>query len=277
MGEKQDKKAYKFGKFEISKNTFESIVWGIILILLVVAYSLSPRVYSVTTGLYNQSTIENQKNVEMAMGIENTEERFRLYFQWYNVIHELGHGLLYYNNGVRPDIADEEQLVNDFAVAYWKYYGEEEKINELYDIVSYAVENVGDNYEKGVNYLEIGKENSNGRKFKNSFLNFNDYGWFQFSSVKHSIEANKSLEEVLKEMGFTNFELKDKKRLVYDEINEEVSTKIINDAVDNMRSWGLEFPGATHQFDKDPNNNYSRSMVKFLGIIEIVDYIFLFS
>ena len=133
------------------------------------------------------------------------------------------------------------------------------KINELYDIVSYAVENVGDNYEKGVNYLEVGKENSNGRRFK------------------HSIEANKSLEEVLKEMGFTNFELKDKKRLVYNEINEEVSTKIINDAVDNMRSWGLEFPGAVHYFNRDPNNNYSRSMVKFLGIIEIVDYIFLFS
>ena len=145
---KSDKKTnIKLGKFEITKGALIEII---VFCILVIIYILSPRCYSVTTGLYNQSTAENQKNVENAMGMENTEERFKIYFQWYNVIHELGHGLLYYNNGVDIDVADEEQLVNDFAVAYWKYYGEEDKVKELEDIVNYAVLHVGTNYENGI-------------------------------------------------------------------------------------------------------------------------------
>lgn len=259
----------KIGKIEITKGALIEIV---IFLILIIAYILSPKCYSVTTGLYNQSTKENQKNVETAMGKENTEERFEIYFQWYNVIHELGHGLLYYNDGVDIDVVDEEQLVNDFAVAYWKYYGEEEKLKELEDIVNYAVENVGTNYKDGVDYIKLGKENSNGKSFSNSFFNFNDYGWFQFSSVKKSFETNKDLNQVLKEMGFKDFKLTKKELLIYEDINTEVSTQIINDAVNNFNKWGLKFPKATHHFEKDPNNNYSRSMVKYLGLFEIPDF-----
>lgn len=264
----------KIGKIEITKGALIEVVVFCVLVLI---YIVSPRCYSVTTGLYNQSTEEDQKNVETAMGLENTEERFEIYFQWYNVIHELAHGLLYYNDGVDIDVADEEQLVNDFAVAYWKYYGEEEKVAELEDIVNYAVEHIGTNYENGVDYLELGKENSNGKSFYNSFFNFNDYGWFQFSSVKKSFETNKSLEDVLKEMGINDFKLDESKTLVYGDINKEVSTQIINDAVNNFNSWGLEFPKATHHFDKNPNNNYSRSMVKYLGLFELPDFVYIFS
>ena len=272
--DKKENTKVKLGKFEITKGALIEII---IFCILIVIYIISPRCYSVTTGLYNQSTPENQKNVENAMGTENTEERFKIYFQWYNVIHELGHGLLYYNNGNDLDIVDEEQLVNDFAVAYWKYYGEEEKISELEDIVNYAVKNIGTNYENEVDYLKLGKENSNGKRFNNSFFNFNDYGWFQFSSVKHSFETNKNLQEVLEEMGFSDFDLTQRKKLIYKEINNDVSTQIINDAVDNFNEWGLKFPKATHHFDKNPNNNYSRSMVKYLGLFEIPDFVYIFT
>ena len=268
---KKDVKTIKIGKIAIKRGTLiEYIIIGILIII----YSFSPRVYSVTTALYNQGTEKDQENVITAMGSENTEERFRLYFQWYNVIHELGHGLMYYNNGVNINVADEEQLVNDFAVAYWKYYGEEEKVKELENIVNYAVKNIGTNYENGVDYLALGKENSNGKSFKNSFFNFNDYGWFQFSSVKHSFETNKSLEEVLKEMGFSNFKLGRKRTLRYSKIDEDTSTKIINDAVKNFKSWGFEYPDATHHYDKDPNMNMSASRVKFLNLIEIPDIVY---
>ena len=52
--------------------------WGGVL------WKVSPKYYSITTGLYNQSTEEDQKNVATAMGLDNTEERFKLYFQYYN-------------------------------------------------------------------------------------------------------------------------------------------------------------------------------------------------
>lgn len=261
----------KIGRFEMKWKSFDLLLAGI----LVLIYIFSPRVYSVTTGLYNQSTEDDQKNVVTAMGITNTEERFKLYFQWYNVVHELGHGLLYYNNGVSVPIVDEEQLVNDFAVAYWKYYGEPEKIEELYDIVNYAVEHVGTNYQNGVDYLKLGRDNSSKKTFNNSFFTFNSYGWFQFSSVKHSLESNKSLEDVLKEMGFKDFKLSGKETLVYDKIDEEISTKVINDAIANFKSWGLNFKNATHHFSKDPNMNLSSSKVKYLGLFEIPDLVYI--
>lgn len=270
--EKAKAKKYKIGKYEVSEN----VISILFIILVIIIYCFSPRYYSVTTGLYNQGTEEDQKNVETALGTENTEERFKLYFQYYNVIHELGHGLIHYNNGVKLHIVDEEQLVNDFAYAYWKYYGEEEKVKELEDIVNYAVENVGDNYKNGVDYIKLGKENSTESRFKNSFFNFNDYGWFQFSSVKHSAETNKSLEEVLKEMGFDDFKLNEKKVLTYDTIDEKTSTKIIDDAVNNINSWGLKYPKALHHFNKDPNMNYSGPVVKILGLFEFPDLMQLF-
>lgn len=246
------------------------IVIGIFATVILGAI-FSPRYYKITTGLYNMGTKEDQKNVETAMGTENTEERFEIYFEWYNVVHELGHGLLKYNDGVKLHVVDEEQLVNDFAVAYWNYYGEESKVNELRDIANYAVEHVGTNYINNVDYIKLGKENSTGISFDPSFFNFNDYGWFQFSSVKHSFEENKDLETVLKEMGFKDFKLNDKKVLVYEDINEETSTKIINDAVNNIKEWGFEFPEVIHKYSNDPNNNTSQPIIKFLGIIELPD------
>ena len=70
---KKQPKIIKIGKMEITKG---ALVELIILLVLLIGYIFSPTVYSVTTGLYNQSTKEDQKNVENAMGSENTEERF---------------------------------------------------------------------------------------------------------------------------------------------------------------------------------------------------------
>lgn len=271
---KKEEKKIKIGKLQIKMGDF--IVYALLL-FFIVGFFISPRYYSINTGLYNKGTENDKKMVETAMGKENTEERFRIYFQWYNVVHELGHGLMIYNDSVDIEIADEEQLVNDFAVAYWKKYGEEDKLDVLEDIVNYAVVNVGDNYKNGVDYLELGRKNSNGKSFNNSFFNFEDYGWFQFSSVKHSLEEDKDLETVLKEMGIKNFKLNEEKKLEYPEINEEVSTKIINDAVDNFREWGLKYKNPVQHFKKDPNLNSSRPVVKIFGLFEYPDLIAVFS
>ena len=247
-------------KLKIEFKLYESkkdIVVSVIMIVLILGLFLSPDFYSVTTAKWTDWNETDTANVTSAMGEENTEERFRLYFQYYNVLHELGHGLLKYNKGVKIHVVDEEQLVNDFAVAYWNYYGEPEKMAELYDIVTYAVENVGDNYENGVDYIELAKKHSTYNRIKNEFFNFNDYGWFQFSSVKHSIEQNKPLEDVLKEMGFKDFKLTEKQLLEHRVINEKESTAIINEAVKNFNDWGLYFPETHQSFNSDPNMNYS--------------------
>lgn len=241
-----------------------------ILLAAALAVLLSPNIYLVNTAKWTDWNKKNRSMVEAAMGTEHTEERFRLYFQYYNVIHELGHGLIIYNKGVNIPIAEEEQLVNDFAVAYWRYFGEPERIDALHDIVTYAVSNIGDNEKNGVDYMENAKEHSDHSDFDSDFFNFEDYGWFQFSCVKHSIEHEKPLEDVLHEMGFKDFTLPEKKLLEHKVIDENESTAIINEAVRNFNDWGLKFPEAHQSFRKDPNMNSSRPFKNILGIVKLL-------
>ena len=268
VNKKKKKESNKKIQIKLFDKKSDFIIWGII-IFIALAVILSPKMYWVTTAKWTNWNEENTKNVVTAMGEENTEERFRLYFQYYNVIHELGHGLMIYNKGVNIPIAEEEQLVNDFAVAYWRYYGDPQKTDELYDIVTYAVEHVGDNYKNGVDYMENAKKHSDNNDFDDDFFNFNDYGWFQFSSVKHSLEQNKSLDEVLREMGFKDYKLTDKELLIHNNINEVESTKIINEAVKKFNEWGLYFPNAYQSFSSDPNMNASRPIKNILGIFNL--------
>ena len=266
---KNKKEKKKLIEFKLVDKKSDFIVWGII-IFVALAIILSPKMYWVTTAKWTTWNEENTKNVVTAMGENKTEERFRLYFQYYNVLHELGHGLIHYNHGVDIHIVDEEQLVNDFAVAYWTYYGDKEKIDELYDIVTYAVEHIGNNYINGIDYLENAKKHSSKESFDDDFFNFNDYGWFQFSSVKYSIEQNKPLEEVLKEMGFKDFKLTKKEMLIHEKLDEKESTKIINEAIEIFNEWGLYFPKAYQSFSNDPNENASRPFKNILGIFSLL-------
>lgn len=71
-------------------------------------------------------------------------------------------------------------------------------------------------------------------------------------------------------MGLENINLPAPELLEYPIINEEVSTQIVNDAVNNFHKWGLEFPDTYQSFSDDPNANYSRNMKNFLGIYDLI-------
>ena len=259
-------KIIKLGSIQIRTSKSDLIALAI-LIIVVIASFLSPKAFLITTGRYGQGTKEDNKNVITALGKENTEERFEIYFQWYNVLHEIGHGVITYNGERNMSSAEEEQLVNDFAVAYWLHYGEEEKISELIDIANYASKNIKSEAKEGTNYLKYAEDNWK----KPSFNTFNNYGWFQFNAVKHSLDEKKSLEEVLKEMGVEDFKIPERKVLEYPDITEKVSTKIINDAIDNIHEWGLDFPKTYQIFSDNPNTNNSRSLRNTFGIISLID------
>lgn len=262
---KLEPKTIKIGKLELKITKVDLIIIPI-FVILVILYFLSPKLYMVTTARYGKGSETDNNNVKIALGEQNTEERFQLYFQWYNVIHELGHGVLRYNSNIKLTSAEEEQLVNDFAVAYWLYYGEEDKINELSHIVDYAVSHIDNDAEDGITYMEFGEKNWNNP----AFFTFNNYGWFQFSSVKESLSKRKSFDEVLREMEIKNIQVVEPKLLQYPSINEEVSTKIINDAIENFHEWGIDFPEVAHFFSNDPNANHSKPVRNFLGIFNLI-------
>ncbi|WP_181951266.1 hypothetical protein [Paenibacillus aquistagni] len=69
----------------------------------------------ITTGQYVTAPLEQQLMIRHLLG-ENVECHFEIYFHWYNMIHELGHAIFEYNCPNRPHPADEEQLVNHFAI-----------------------------------------------------------------------------------------------------------------------------------------------------------------
>lgn len=116
------------------------------------------KVVEIITGGYGMGTSEQNEVVDTILGEIHARERFEIYFHWYNILHELGHSIMYFNTDNRPHIVNEEQIVNDFAVAYWLYYGEDEKINSLNEIISYALAHLKCPTPTGVTHIEYAHE-----------------------------------------------------------------------------------------------------------------------
>jgi len=91
----------------------------------------------IITGQYSLADDIGQQMIQTLFG-KDARYRYELYFHWYNLNHELGHAIMMFNNPARPHPAEEEQLVNDFAVAYWRQYGETAKLRQLEAIHSIA-------------------------------------------------------------------------------------------------------------------------------------------
>lgn len=248
---------HKKGIFEY--RVIDLIVLGVMLICFVV-YILAPKAYSVTTARYNAGTEKQNEEVLLALGSEHTEEDFGIYFQWYNVVHELGHGLIRFHSTGKFDKAEEEQLVNDFAVAYWMMYGEEDKLERMEEITFHAMNSIKSDAKEGQSYMDFAKE----RWGKRGFFSFKNYGWFQFNSSHTSLQNKKDMDTVLKEMKIEGYSLPENpERLEYGSIDEAVSDRVLEDAVKNINSWGLHFPKVYHRFRNNPNDNYSRPVKDF--------------
>lgn len=95
----------------------------------------------IVTGDYHLASKEQHEMLENLLGAE-AEYKYEIYFHWYNVIHELGHAIMMFNCAERPHPAEEEQMVNNFAYAYWSHYGEPKKIEKLREIVNNTLPNL---------------------------------------------------------------------------------------------------------------------------------------
>ena len=245
------------------KTLIPSIILVSVLIIVPIIYYTAPQVAYVTTGLYGQGSAEQNEMVDSILGKESARERFELYFYKHNVLHEIGHVIVIFNRDNRPETVDEEQLVNDFAVAFWAHYGIDGQNDELADIVSYAIGNFDRPAPANQSHLEYARENWG----KRGFFTFNNYGWFQFSLVEHSLNNRKSLEEVLVEMGVKNVNVQPMKTLTYPS-GEESVPKLIADAAEELRNWGVELPPFFHTFHSDPNRHMvqiKRNMFGYMG------------
>ena len=212
---------------------------------------IEKKVIKIITGRYGKGTSEQNEVVDSILGGIHARERFEIYFHWYNILHELGHGIMCFNTDVPQHPVNNEQIVNDFAVAYWLYYGEYEKINLLKDIISYALTHIKCPVPTGVNHNEYAQMTWGTQ----DFYSFNNYGWFQFSCVKQSLSERKDLAIVLAQMGIKNIQVQPRKTYTYPVINENTTKTIIENAVHTMKKWGVKLPDAYIVFDNDPNRH----------------------
>lgn len=197
-----------------------------------------PKEYrtEIHTGSYCAAPTEQKGMLRRLFG-ENAESKYELYFHWYNLIHELGHCVMMFNSDARPHPAEEEQLVNNFAVAYWRHYGELEKLEALTSLVREILPKFASPDPDCAGYMEYAKRNWE----QESFFTFNSYGWFQFSSVQAALSQPLSLEQALSEMfPFQGPPFK-KKTLVYP-LQEGSAAKIVSDAVAILAGNGVLLP-----------------------------------
>jgi len=132
---------------------------------------------------------------------------------------------------------NSKQLVNNFAYAYWKYYGEQNKINELSSLVDKTIQKFIIPTQNNESYMEYAKD----KWGKEELFTFNNYGWFQFSSVKSAITGSANLEQALNQMCAAKVSPKKAETMKY-EICDQMSEQVITDAVRLMEEWGVLLP-----------------------------------
>jgi len=204
----------------------------------------------IITGRYGKGTPEQNKLVTRILGKSHAAERFEIYFHWYNLIHELGHAIMWFYVEPRPHPVDEEVLVNQFAVAYWKYHGETKKLEALEEILAYALRQYARPTDKHTSAIAYAK----GKWSTEELFNFNNYGWFQRSCVADILKESVSLRAMLEKMGIANIVDQPQKMLRY-ELNTEMPMHVIKDAAAILRDWGVFLPDARITFDNDPNRH----------------------
>ena len=190
----------------------------------------------ILTGQYQKAPPEQKKMIQELFG-EEAEYNYEIYFHWYNVLHELGHAIMMFNASSRPHPAEEEQLVNNFAYAYWNHYGEQKKVNELCSIVYKTLQKFTIPTHNNENYIDYAK-NVWGTE---ELFSFNNYGWFQFSSVQAAIKDAPNLEQALNNMCSAKVSPQDSEILKY-EICDQMAAHVVADAVRLMKKWGVLLP-----------------------------------
>lgn len=207
--------------------------------------------YKILTGKYGNGTDLQNKNYKYFLGEVNTKELFNLYFQWYNVIHKIGH-ILIEDEGLTLSPADEEQLVNDFAIAYWRAVDGQNNIGKIQSIVKDVLERVPSPIPNGEHYLEYFRENW--EKFN---ITIETYMFFQILCVDNALQSNKDINNVLKEMGYINLKKVNFRRRKYD-MTPMVAIDVVEDCKNNIEELGIKLPEIEVEVVNNPDIQYCK-------------------
>ena len=200
--------------------------------------------YVIQSGKYESGTEEQQMGFRQLFG-RDVLCRFDFYFHWYNLIHELGHCFVSQSNMQISDI-QQEMFVNEFAVGYYRYVGEIQRLNELEIMVQGIIDQMPSPIPAGESFLGFYEKIWNTDAIMQTMI----YGYFQFYSVLEALRKQRSFENVAMELGF--------KIHPSDVIpcNAELSSsnagEYLNTALENMKACGMDLPCVRLQLMDDP-------------------------
>ena len=201
--------------------------------------------YVIRSGKYETGTEEQQLGFRQLLG-EDAIYSFDLYFHWYNIIHELGHCFTGQSNIYQNSNIDQEMFVNEFAVGYYTYVGETERLNELKTMVQGNIDRMPSPIPEGETFLGFYKRIWN----TDALMQVMIYGYFQFRSVLEALDKQRSFEDIAAELGFkihTSDILKCNSEL------SSANTEIyLHTALENMKNIGMNIPQVRLELVDDP-------------------------
>lgn len=207
----------------------------------------------IVSGQYAEASAQQQDMIGRLFG-KNAEYKYEIYFHWYNLMQELGHAVMMFHALSRPHPAEEEQLVNHFAVSYWRQYGEPEKMKTLRALVEETLPKFRDPTQNTASYMEYAKRVWG----QEEFYNFNNYGWFQFQCVKNAILQNEDLGKVLYRMTSLGLQLPERKVFSYD-VDATMAFRVVEDAAAMLNCCGITLP---RQIQVMPSNDLNVQMCR---------------
>lgn len=191
----------------------------------------------ILTGLWSKASEETKQPFISLFTDEHSAGEFhKIYFQWYNIIHEFGHLLRDYH-GIQVDWlkegATEEQAVNDFAMSYWKMFGEKSKIEFIIDEIEYILNKIPSPVPKGEDLLNY--YNKHFQELQSVEL----YAFLQFTCVKRAFDSSETLNEVLDRFGIINSNILGRELLYSNQFEPQ---SIVDDCRKILNEMGVMTP-----------------------------------
>lgn len=201
------------------------------------------------TGLWDKGSEEAREPFIKLFSDEYKAGQFhKIYFQWYNLIHEFCHSLRCDQYGIQVDWskegASEEQMVNDFAVAYWKKFGESSKLEFIMNEINGILKRISNPVPKGEEFLDYFNTH-----FGEETSSVELYGFLQFTCVKRAFDSSETLSEVLNRFGIKNKDICEKKLIYTDGYDPQI---IVDDCCKILNKMGVKTPKVEVVLVDDP-------------------------
>lgn len=209
----------------------------------------STNIKKIYTGLWDKGSEAAREPFIKLFSDEYKAGQFhRIYFQWYNIIHEFCHILKFHQYGIQVDWskegASEEQAVNDFAVAYWKKFGESSKLEFIMNEINGILKRIPNPVPKGEEFLHYFNTH-----FGEETSSVELYGFLQFTCVKRAFDSSETLSEVLNRFGIKNNDICEKKLIYTDGYHPQI---IVDDCCKILNEMGVKTPKVEVVLVDDP-------------------------